>query len=81
MPQQQVLAWETTQSGFSFQYTSDDRIIVEHDQYLQPLQSTLPGQAVLPLSELDTLERFIQKVKAIKNGEVVEAPPTLSVAS
>ncbi len=80
MLQQQVLAWETTPSGFSFQSTSDS-LIIEHDQYLQTLQHTLPGQVIFPISELDDLERFIQKIKAIKNGEVVEAPPALSIAS
>lgn len=75
----QVLAWETTTSGYSFQSTSDS-LIIEHDAYLQPAQSTLPGQVIFPISELDALERFIAKVKAIKNGEAVSAP-SLFIAS
>lgn len=76
----QVLVWETTQSGFSFQFTSDDKLIIEHDAYLQANQSTLPGQAILPFTDVETLERLIAKAKAIKSGEPVQAP-TLSIAS
>jgi hypothetical protein len=76
----QVLAWETTPSGYSFQFTSDDKLIIEHDKYLQPSQSTLPGQAIVPFTDIETLERLIQKAKAIKNGETLPAP-TLFIAS
>lgn len=81
MLQSQVLAWETTSSGYSFQYTSDDQIVIEHDAYLQPAQSTLPGQVIMPFADVDALDRFIQKIKAIKNGEVTPAPPALFIAS
>jgi hypothetical protein len=77
----QVLAWETTQSGYSFQYTSDDRIVIEHDKYLQPNQSTLPGQVIVPFTDIETLERLIANAKAIKNGEMTPTPPALSIAS
>lgn len=80
MLQQQVLAWETTQTGFSFQFASNDEIIIEHDQYLQPTQSTLPGQVKLPFAALEALERLIQKAKAIKQGETLPAP-SLFIAS
>lgn len=80
MLQSQVLAWETTQSGFSFQYTSDDQVVIEHDAYLQPQQKSLPGQTIMPFTELDALKRFIQKIEAIKNGEAVQAP-SLFIAS
>lgn len=77
----QVLAWETTPSGYSFQYTSDDKVIIEHDKYLQPTQSTLPGQAILPFTDVETLERLINKAKAIKSGEMTPTPPALFIAS
>lgn len=76
----QVLAWETTRTGFSFQFASNDEIIIEHDAYLQPAQSALPGQVKIPLSELDALERFIARIKAIKQGEALPAP-ALFIAS
>jgi hypothetical protein len=80
LQQSQVLAWETTPSGFSFQFASDGRIIIEHDAYLQPQQKSLPGQTILPFSDLDALKRFIQKIEAIKNGGPVQAP-ALFIAS
>lgn len=80
MLQSQVLAWETTPSGYSFQYTSNDQLVIEHDAYLQPTQTTLPGQTIIPFTDVDALERFIKKAKAIKNGEPVQAP-SLFIAS
>lgn len=85
MLQQQVLAWETTPDGFSFQYTSDGTIILETDNYRASAtiqaNNTLPGRVAIPLAEnIDTLKRFIQKVEAIQGGELVQAP-TLSIAS
>ena len=79
----QVLAWETTQD-FSFQYASDGTIILETDNYRASAaiqaRNTLPGRVAIPLENIDTLKRFIQKIEAIKNGEPVQAP-TLFIAS
>ena len=76
----QVLAWEWTETGFSFQYSSDGIITIERDHYLSSEAGNTPEQVKMPLANIDALKRLIQKIEAIKSGKVLAAP-SLFIAS